>query len=1004
MMSVESAFYVVSFLNGVAGAEDYAAIGYAVAAPVVPTKFEHYVTTLPDGPYVDWRDMLCNSVCFDHTSGVRGSGEALSLGHLANIIQRNLRDWEVDFLRINVGHSEWSVAAVILFINALPAGLGEAVFLKTSVYRIPLQHWDVLFKEWLVAIKRCPAIAFSKSSAENVLLLRKLLNLVYRNLGTADWAADYESQSTRPQVHYALTAEWLQDADGYVPAIVRELNVLLPQVVGNAASDGDLDSLEDWWAKRSIWAPGGASSDRSVVQHMYEDKRVGASDRPNKKVVFSELPDSAIVDAILSTPMAVGRGSVKNEPGAKDRCLWATNDKQFCVASYASHNYEKYANVDGIRAKQAPSDVVEWMGQSFRTVAPVRWLSLDYSDYNKEHEMMVLYALNVELASAWINQPVPISVSNPKMLASLWQAEAHLVKIAVGPDLPPYRVMGGLFTGCRDTARDHALLHWAYSSHALRYCQDVFPEMVLLHKNFTGDDEDTALKNWAHALLYLVAHMMIGHTIKAAKQICSNKFHEYLQRLVGSNVAPLRPLCTTLGALCSGQWAKNTSKWYDNIVQSISDSLWDAHARGLPLVLAQRWAITYIDRQMRVMDSDGISWKPLEWWVFRHGTATHHPLWYGTWGEQLPLPVVDASVIPTHATLAGVKSLLSFRRRQMPNLPLDEQNYLRLMSPDVYGHLYATERAKLHMKFAQVHWPIRQHKPLLDVATSGRYVDSNWVLANYALFPPSDRRPATLDEVLGRMGLDSVLVGAAGGLQTVLSHIPPSKLAKFEIPIGKLEVPQHLRKLDPAIQSVLSTVALVPMPRVPIALGSQARRLPGLRINTPFSFSRESPLTIVLAPNGSGKSTFCQHTYGALDFDELIASAHAQAAVHASSKHHLLKTSGALAAIEVALRDNEVSFICAQYPVWEYLRDIHYLPLLRLVIVNPPSPLLWSRLATRGWDEQKIRRRLDRWDYILANVTPVERAENLFKPHSLFGYDIYSSFDDLPVMVVTNSS
>jgi len=991
-----AAAFVCLFLNGVAGAEDYSLAGLRALPPLA--SLSGLFGMVWENPFCDVSDMVCTSLSFARAVGVRGSGESLTLGHLMDILQRPLLDWELAFVRRNFGHYEWAVAAVLVFLEAIPGALRHFVFLDSGVVNVPLRDWESIFSVWLVFIKRCPYLLDCGNPPEEVLLLRKLLNIVSRSDVDADWSQDYLVQNLEPQVHYTLTPDWRCNQLGYVPALVLCLQELLPQVVGNNLLDGDLSDLSEWWSKRAIWAPSGSSSDKSSVDHMFKDHQLTSEDRPNKKVVFCELPDSAPFDVLASPPMSVARGSTKNEPGEKNRALWATNDQCFVVASYASHNIEKYVNIDGIRAKQAPSDVFAWVQQSFTCALPQRWLSLDYSDFNKEHEMLLLFALNVELAAAWLEAPVDYSVVRDKVRCSLWQAEAHLCKVAVGPELPPYRVFGGLFTGCRDTARDHALLHWAYSTHAMRLCRHVVSDFVLIDKNFTGDDEDTLLVHWAAALLYLCAHMMVGHTIKAKKQVSSSWFHEYLQRLVGIRTAPLRPLCATLSALSSGQWYKDTHKWYDNIVQSLSDSLWDAHCRGLPLLLARRWAVAFISRQMRVKLADG-SVKLLEWWTFRHGSSGVHPLWVGTWGVSAPMPAIDAKPMPKYANMLGLDSLFCWRRRQMPNISFDEQNYRRLLAPEVYSSLYARARAEAHILFAQVHWPERYSKPLLDAFVDPVFAGEQWLLQTHRAFPPPDRRPATLDEVLGRMGLDSMFVGAAGGIKAVLLKLPPSKLNKFEIPIGKLQLPLFLRKLDPAIQSVLSTMRSLPIPEAQRILGvgpgAVGRRLPALRYNSPHSFSREYVLNVVYAPNGSGKSTFCERVPGSVDFDVLIAAAHAQGSIHATSKQGILKTSRSLDLLAASLQNSSVEWLLGQYPIHEYLSGVSALPRIRVWLVDVDPRVLRERLLARGWTLEKIERRLSRWVYIRSMVDSMDKAAPLFFPHQLLSLDVVESFSPL---------
>lgn len=987
---------VVFFLNGVAGYEDYEKLQLVVRPPVLK-QYTYEYQSLLQGPHVDWRDMGCISATYNLKTGVRGSGETMTFGHLANVLQRDLYSYEYTLMRVNVGHHQWAVSGLILFLSFLPPSLRDVVFLQSGLLYVPMPFWEELLKGWLVAVKRCPAIYGSPVNEETVLMLRKLLNLVVRDELDPDWQADYDAHTKDMQVHYSLDGNWQLVRDDYLPRISELLRNFIPEVLSKAVLDSDLSPIDEWWAKRAQWAPSGSSSDKTPAAGMYQDQRVQATDRPNKKVIFCELPDDYPQRALWVTPRSVGRGSVKNEPGHKDRCLWATDDLAFTVAAYASHNIEKFTNLDGIRAKQMPSDVMEWATQSYSTKGTQRWLSLDYSDYNKEHEMEVLSSLNVELAASWIEAPGDTECMVDKARAALWQAKAHLVKFAIGPVLEAYRVLGGLFSGDRDTARDHAFLHWAYSTHVTRLCKLVLRNFSLLYKNFTGDDEDTAVLNWAHAALYLIGHLLVGHTIKAAKQICSNKYHEYLQRLIGANTAPLRPICTSLGALFSGQWYHDTYRWYDNITQSLSDNLWDCHVRGMPLLLARRLAVSMIDRQMRVELKDGTI-KQLEWWVYRHGSQIEHPLWAGTAGGRELVPEIAAKVEPLHAAQLGIDAMIQFRKGQLSQMPFDEDNYRRLLAPEVYSSIYASERGKNHRRFAAQRWPQRYSEPRLEGVPNIVWYDGDWLLRHHQLIPATDRRPTTLDEVLGGMGLDAMFVAAAGGLKKVMEYLPPNKLAKFVLPVEKTSLPLGYRKLDPAIQSVLSSVAIGQSGTAAL-LTSQPQRaakaMPHI-MHLPFSMGSEYPLTVIYARNGAGKSYYVQRTYGTVDVDDLISSARAQGAIHAHSKTDITKARAAIDTFQLVLNDCGTVSLVGQYPIHDYILRCNCQRALNIIVVDPPEAVITTRLRARGWTDEKINDRRLRWRGVLAAVNSLTRARATYNGCTVLSWVRWDTFPVSP--------
>lgn len=923
----------------------------------------------------------------------------LTVTTYATVVGRALHPWENDFLRTNFGEPEFAVAGTLLALESLPRPV-LAKLVGWGWHRLPLSLWGKTHKEWLTALRRCGNVDHAPGiTAADWFTLRKINNVTSRVLGEADWEEDLAIRSVRMPIHLGYEEPGWMSRQAWLRSFRRHAQFFAHSTVANMVDASPVDDMRAWWEMRWAHAPGGSSSMRHAVDHIIrDDPRLRGTDRPSKKSTFEELPDHFPQVALAAPPGIYARSSVKPEPGSKLRALYASDDPAFVVSGYASLNYEKHMNVAGIKAKQTPDDVVEWYSKALLAAEFLVWLSLDYSNFNVEHEADHISILNKAFASNWAAAAVTGPPREDKVRCSNWVADSVWNKWTTAP-WGHVRVYSGLFSGDRDTARDNTMLHGIYSKSAMDYCLQRQLDFELLDPNYTGDDEDSLMQSRYSALLYIDVHHACGFVLHPAKQSVGE--HEFLQRLVVERNLPTRPLNASIAQFASGNWYQDKYMWYDSVVGAVSDSVWDMVCRGMPIDLGRRLAVETINASMRVPTSDEAgkrSWKKLEWWVYRHGRS-EHPLWYGTEGPREEPPHIDAKPEPgTAAMKNATRSWVERQRRELLAMDgVDLSEYEESCGKSGYAALYVRERASKHEAYARAKWPERYSKISCVGAPAPPKADPGDLKLIITGAGRIGRR-RTEAEVLAAMQMDEALVAALGGMKQALRHLPPARAAKFEVGVEKQSAPLSIRWYDPAI---VSWYGKLPMGNLDLT------RVKHMRGPGTDESGKRMRITIVRACNGAGKSTFCQNTPASVDFDALISDL-GGAAVMGTDRGLAVTNKPTGLALQVAeeLRRIPGAILMTQMPIKGVI-DAASLASYQVVVTYSvvPATQLRARLAQRGWSTAMIDKRLRRWrveveaelPWIHANGWDVRLAEGMYVAHE----GIPASTDDVKQAIST---
>lgn len=959
-------------MSAVAGVEDYQLVGAGVGDPPVaasaggcPIGIDALSPLMAEFKQVTpaWAKAW-------FARGESGSGRVyqLTVTTVADIVNTALVGWERALLFRNAGHAEWAVAAVWLYLWCLPSNLRDYLCVEVALVEMPLPLWVSVLKDWLTALRRCPIIyAHPEIPPTDVLMLRALTSMANRTHEEADWDDEIRKRAYQTPVHFGLTpegdlsrAEW----ERLFSSIGREFARM---VVHNTSHAASLSSIKDWWAARWGWTPSGASSHGHLLDEIKErDPRLGALARANKKAVFEELPSTYANELITKQPGAHYRGSTKPEPGDKHRALLAADDDMYIVGSYASVHVEKHMCERGVRAKQTPADVATWLQYDQLCDGIKRWLSLDYSDFNSEHEAASLTMLNVYLALEWLAAGAD-ELHGEKACCALWVALAHQRRRLSCPK-GDFRLVGGLCSGDRDTARDNTLLHAIYSNIAVATAQ-VFDEQCRSgYPMFTGDDEDHLMPDWPSCVTYLMAHCIMGFSMKAEKQMCSVGTHEFLRLLVVDHAVPSRGLASAIAQFASGQWYKDVMLWYPNITASVSDNVWEMVRRGMPLILARRLAGAHIGAMMRVPRPNG-EWHQLEWWTYRHGVHGEHPLWVGTPGATAVLPELTIEVDPDsrahgHATEDWVEE-----KKKVISLPEKVWTaYRSHCRREGYNRLYQKEKSKQLERAVLRDWPER-HSFQLDYQGMPATPTPPERIKQLLQMENVERRPLVMSTMLARVGIDARLVGLAGGPAKVWPLLKTRAQAQWSFCSEPAQPPLGIMYYDAQIVAwyCLTERALA---KAPLTRTERIDRwwpttpLPNPRTVTSAGLQGEvHTVYIFMGPNGCGKSTWaCEHPL-VVDTDEFCKKSQLWAEVHADTGlWPELMTKQLVPAIETMLLTRGATGIVTQLR----LADVLAAPesrffTVRIIVLLPTIEELLVRTASRGWAQPKVLRRYARF-------------------------------------------
>lgn len=1005
----------VVLYSATTGPEDYATLNLKMRMPEdrwEPERLPWGVAKHPEvwGTAEEWYAMPSRRMARSGAWPVRcakqfargdtGDGEVLQMTvtTVYEVLQREPNEWEQELMDSNYAHAQWSVASYILGLNCTNPLIPE-LMQEAGMFKVPLFDWIEHYKEWTNALRRvCAVWEDATVTQEEWMGVRKMLNCADRVREEADWEKELRRRTGELPSIVGLRQNGMVQDSQWLRTWHKHAERVTAEAVSQVNDSMELEGMDSWMRARWAHMPTGSTSIRQVVSGVFStDARLPKAARPSKKTTSEAMPCwlLAFIIAFIE-PMVLVRTSTKEEPQRKLRALYAICCISSLVASFASVHIEKFITAEGIRAKQAPADVLDWVRAGVMTRNQEQWLSVDYTDWNWQIMQIVLVMLNLSFADAWRKQYTrDKNVGLQKSLAATWIAYSHAAVFATFPQ-GEYRLLGTLCSGHRDTARDNCTIHGINKAAVVEMTNMFDNRATPAYMLITGDDEDGKFYDLFAAASYLMSVLICMFDLNASKQLGGRWTHEFLQRMARKNDLPTMPMWAALAQYASGNWYKDVTIWFDTSVQSCSDNAYELHRRGMPLVYARRLAASTLNAMMRIPKAQEAGYKKLEWWSYRqNGNA--HPLWCGTDGPNIACPRTPSECaprVPVQMQKASWDWLLSRKERLRLPIPEEKEDALiRSFLEKSYAKMFEKVRGAAQREIANTAWPERANEPeysTLHLPGTEERDTTSLLHQMLATFP--DRRPTTLEEVLMRMGLDIELVEAAGGLMQVYKHLPPEQQCKFEQPITVVQLPMNVMHADAALLATMTQQAGVRLPAHDMPdMGRLTRAAKRLAAQGPMKEeSKFVPATVVvlLAPNAAGKTTWTHQKPHRIDMDTVVSSEGMKKQMQNLARSRVDKfTTTAARLVERQILRNAATAIATQWPVHLWLPKPSRRGYRVLITVwDPPKEELERRMLARGWKEMKIARRLDRWEstktslqaHAATVLTPEERDEIVY--------------------------
>jgi len=546
------------------------------------------------------------------------------------------------------GQLAYAVSALCIW---LMTATGEWLTQRLALHVIPLSEWPELVKPVMVKARQYGQL-FGEGHSEwkHVFYLRKLIALCGRTQEEADWDKEM-FERTRPTTEKGAYADGVISSEAYrkirkqVLAKVACLAVRQMQRTGGSA--------EEHWQERWVRVPHGTTSLGGPLKAKLKelDTRLDWQMRATKPTVMEVLTRDDVLHWCSQTPRCEARGSTKPEPGLKRRALLAVDDCTAWIAGYASHRVETATKYGGMVLRQDPVDVAEWA--AFDAGLPVWRVSNDYDNFNILHSLQSLAMVDLAFSAAW--EECPEEWAKDKVAAHKWVAASYkraFIRTPAGES----RVMCGLWSGHRNTARDNTILHLVYLECVLSVMRQLFPNDAAVKRRLCGDDETVSYNSWEAAACHALVADALGFKSQVAKGLLSRSRDEFLQLMRHPGNLPTYPVAHTILTFCSGNWYKETVRALEGTVKDVSDHVWDICTGGLPVREGRELATYVIDYLMQA--NDGNDLVALEWWQYRGcGLPGGHPLW-GIETEAMPAISIRKPrlTVPTNATNDGIQT------------------------------------------------------------------------------------------------------------------------------------------------------------------------------------------------------------------------------------------------------------------------------------------------------------------------------------------------------------
>jgi hypothetical protein len=844
---------------------------------------------------------------------------------------------------------EYETAGTMLALLGLPRDVLD-VIVAAGWLDVPLHRWKDVIKPQLDLIRRVGMVG--TLSHDGVYTLRKMINVTYRRDTEADWEKEKRNRTVRSFPKQTVCREV-----SYVQRHLRISSDYIRQTINRVVARNDSGDLAWWWKRRHHHIPGGSTSHGAATRAaLKSDPRFGKGDRPGKKSMAELLTSDFYKTLMDYPPVNAARASTKYEPGDKRRALYASNEIPYLISAYASVHVEKEM-VRGVCARQSVGDWAGWLQWAcdFRGYHT----STDFSDYNSEHELIDLMIINLVRARAWLLTSAPERYE--KARAHIWLSAAITFSWVEFPN-ETIRIFSGLYSGSRDTMRDHCDRHFADIRVAAEDARACGYNCMVREGDawLAGDDEDVGFRSLSEAVVYANMLPMQGHNTNPSKQLAGARHNEFLQVMHHPGSTMQRPLPALVATMASGNWYVPTATWFDGLLSGVSDNAWEAYCRGLPFHAAFRLACAYLDTAMRVRTETG--YRELEWWEYR-SPGRVHPLWNEETKKaplvrQYPAPHPEWPCNATNDWLETVE-------RQLRDVPTRKvQLYREKLLQSSHGSAFLEWRQSDLRDMVLSDWPRRQKRTYrlhqLDGPAAFTVEQMNILYKRVGI----SSRPRDDAELAARLGVDPDIAQLQGSWGSLATRLRGPQWAAYSAPL-----PGHIlsKRAAASAWAFRSWAARTAAPTADLHQGIH-------NMSTQF-------LIYIYAPNGAGKSWIVRKHPDWLDLDGVSAAICSQ---RLSYRRYAQAPSARDVFIHAALK-RALRGVCStvvllgNYPVVHIQKAAANLGIsFRGADYLPGWDLCRERLKKRGkeYTDQRIDELQRRWIPYTTNFKTLEELEH----------------------------
>jgi len=622
--------------------------------------------------------------------------------------------WATEFadeiIAFQQGELEFAVSSLLIWATTSSA---RRVLRTRPIHRIKLSQWQFVLKDWLTQVRLLGRVDEEPGDQRELAWsLRKLMALSGRTKQEADWAKEKWERTHLACPKVALGPNGFFTYEEFIRQRDSTLKEVAAVAVKNLAWRPIF--LKKWWKQRwRNWPKGSTSSHKEVKARLEgRSKSLDFEMRPTKKTLAETVSWQEFLTWLMSVPSCIARVSTKHEPGHKNRALFAQDDKGAAIAGFASDGVERNVQYAGMVIAQMPKDVQEWIGFEGSNLWRV---SNDFSNFNILHSLDALASVSQHLAEAWLHywKTTGDRQGVHRAYCETWTALSYRNCYTSGP--AGYRVLCGLYSGHRNTARDNTILHLAYQrmiANAVAGLLNVAtrPRRVRM----SGDDETTSYQTWEEAVIYPLVADALGLKSKPEKGLLSMDNDEFLQLMRKRGGLPTYPVAHTILTYCSGNWYKDPVRDLPSTIPAIEDHCWSLVLGGVPQRVVRLLAADTLDYLMAIKPEGKL--EEMEWWTFRGaGEGGNHPLWN-----------VPGGRAPPKITMEGAGELRKLLANATDELMETEQQYWDLADPELqdrarmdrlrqsYAAVMRHELTRQYDQAAALAWPKRTTRAILD--------------------------------------------------------------------------------------------------------------------------------------------------------------------------------------------------------------------------------------------------------------------------------------------------